>query len=291
MAWRNWFLPHKDTHKKAHLISWEGLVIYILIFILLQVSFSIVSYTKPGILGITSSIDQKLLIELTNQERQKAGLSPVAENEALNKAAYLKAQNMLAENYWAHFAPSGKSPWDFILGAGYKFTFAGENLAKNFYSSDEVVKAWMASPTHRDNLLNSKYKDIGIAVVEGVLDGQKTTLVVQEFGTTQGLAANPAVAVQGKQVAVPPKVIDNPPQLVEGATQVKVAPKVLVDPYSVSKVAGLSVITLIVVLLSIDIVVLKRRGVLRLSSHHIAHMALLSLAAGSMFISGPGNIL
>lgn len=202
MALNNWFLPHKDTHKKAHLISWEALLVYVLLFILLQVGFSIVSYSKPGILGINSSIDQKKLIELTNKEREKKGLSQVSENEALNKAAGMKAANMFEENYWAHFSPSGKTPWNFILGSGYKFTFAGENLAKNFQTSDDVVAAWMNSKTHRDNLLNSSYKDIGIAVVDGVLNGQKTTLVVQEFGTTENLALKPTVDVQGKQIAL-----------------------------------------------------------------------------------------
>lgn len=289
MAWQNWFIPHKETHKKAHLISWEGLVIYILIFILLQVSFSIISYTKPGVLGITGSIDQKKLIELTNIERQKMGLSPVSENSALNKAAELKAQNMFSENYWAHFAPSGKTPWDFILGAGYRFTFAGENLAKNFYSSEEIVKAWMASSTHRDNLLNSKYKDIGIAVTEGVLNGQKTTLVVQEFGTTELLAAKPAVEVSGKQIAVPKQDLVNPYELVKSAETKQGA--ALLNPYSISKIAGFSVITVIISLLIIDFWALRKRGVFRLSSHHIAHMALLSLTAGSLFMASPGSIL
>ncbi len=289
MAWQNWFLPHKDTHQKAHLLSWEGLTLYILFFILLQVSFSIINYTKPGILGITSGVDQKKLIELTNIERQKVGLSPVSENEALDKAAAAKAQNMFQENYWAHFAPSGKSPWDFILGAGYRFTYAGENLAKNFYQSSEVVKAWMASPTHRDNLLNSKYSDIGIAVAEGMLNGQKTTLVVQEFGTTQNLAVNPSVNVQGKQIAVTKQDFSKPELLVLPET--KLSSQALVDPYSVSRVAGLSVIVLVSLLLVLDFWILRKRGVFRISSHHIAHMALLSLAAGSLITGGPGAIL
>lgn len=290
MTLRNWFLPHKDTHKKAHLISWEAVLIYILLFMLLQVGFSITGYIKPGVLGITGNIDQKKLIELTNIEREKKGLGKVLENEALDKAAKLKGENMLAENYWAHFAPSGKTPWDFILGAGYHFTFAGENLAKNFYTSDEVVAAWMNSPTHRDNLLNSRYKDIGMAVVEGVLNGQKTILVVQEFGTTETLAGKPTVEVQGKQVAVPPNDLTDKPQLVEAATKTITARPVL-DPYQFSKIAGFSVIFLMAGLLSLDILVLKRRGVLRLSSHHIAHLALLSLAAGSLYMSGPGVVL
>lgn len=291
MSWQNWFIPHKDTHKKAHLISWEGLAIYILIFILLQVSFSIVSYTKPGVLGITANIDQKTIIELTNAERKKMGLPEVTENEALDKAAVLKAQNMFAENYWAHFAPSGKTPWDFILGAGYKFTYAGENLAKNFYNSDEVVKAWMASPTHRDNLLNPKYREIGIAVVEGTLNGQKTTLVVQEFGTTQVFTGQPTVDISGQQIAVPSQDLTDKPTLVLSTTLNKYDVKSLIDPYAVAKWGGFSIIILMILLLTLDIWVLKRRGVFRLSSHHVAHMALLSLAAGSLILAGPGAIL
>lgn len=286
-----WFIPHKDTHKKAHLISWQGLLGYILIFILLQVGFSIIGYAKPGILGITANIDQKTIIELTNKEREKKGLGPVSENDALDKAAQLKAQNMFEENYWAHFAPSGKSPWDFILGSGYKFSYAGENLAKNFYNSADVVAAWMASPTHRDNLLNPKYQDIGIAVVEGVLNGQKTTLVVQEFGSTQNFGPVPLVDVQGKQIALTKEDYNNKPQLVAAISETKLNTKSLIDPFLFSKTAGLSVIVLVTILLTVDFWVLKRRGVFRLSSHHIAHMALLSLAAGSLFMTKPGAIL
>ncbi|MBU1032108.1 CAP domain-containing protein [Patescibacteria group bacterium] len=296
MVWRNLFLPHKDTHKKAHLISWEGLVCYILIFIFLQVSFSIIGYTKPGILGISADIDQKKLIELTNSERQKMGLPPVSENEALDRAAVLKAQNMLAENYWAHFAPSGKTPWDFILGSGYKFTYAGENLAKNFYNSDDVVSAWMNSKTHKDNLLNPKYKDIGIAVIEGNLNGQKTTLVVQMFGTTEMTDAKPAIEISGKQIAVPPEDLISKQAGSSGVLVARVLPigvgaKSVFDPFMVYKWGGISIIVLIGLLLAADVWVLKKRGILRLSSHHIAHMALLSLTAGSLLTSSPGAIL
>ena len=286
----HWFIPHRETHQKARLISWQALFGYVLLFIFLQVGFSIVGYAKPGVLGITGSIDQKKLIELTNQEREKKGLPAVSENEALDRAAALKAANMFEENYWAHFAPSGKSPWDFILGSGYKFTYAGENLAKNFYNSDDVITAWMASPTHRDNLLNSKYQDIGIAVVEGVLNGQKTTLVVQEFGSTQNLGAAPVVAVAGKQITVAKDDYNSKLELVAPAVETVVS-KPILDPYSFSKTAGLWVISLLIVLLTIDVLVLRRRGVFRISSHHLAHMVLLSLAAGSLFLAGPGAIL
>ncbi len=289
MALHQWFIPHKDTHKKAHLLSWEGLLIYVLMFILLQVSFSIVSYTKPGVLGINANIDQKTVIELTNKEREKKGLGDLSENEALDKAAAAKAQNMFTENYWAHFAPSGKTPWDFISSSGYHFTYAGENLAKNFYKSDEVVTAWMNSKTHRENLLNSNYKDIGIAVVEGVLNGEKTTLVVQEFGTTENVTTRPIADIQGKQIQVPASDLQKPQLALVLPEQTISKPSI--DPYVVYKTAGISVIIFIGGLLIADFWILKKRGVFRISSHHIAHMALLGLTAGSLILTQPGAIL
>lgn len=290
MKLSHWFIPHQDTHQKAHLISWQALLIYILLFILLKVSFSIVGYAKPGILGISSHIDQKRLIELTNQERAKKGLPSLAESESLDKAAQMKAQNMFAENYWAHFAPSGKSPWDFILVAGYKFTYAGENLAKNFYQSDDVVAAWMVSETHRENLLNSRYQDIGIAVVDGVLNGEKTTLIVQMFGNTQNITPQPIVNVSGQQVVVPQKDYLQTPQLV-ASVQNPITVKPILDPYQVLKAGSVGVIFLIAILLVIDVWVLTRRRVFRLTSHHLAHMALLGVTAATLLTSSPGAIL
>lgn len=293
MTWHkihNWFLPHKDTHKKAHLISWEALLFYILLFILMQVGFSIVGYTKPGILGISSNVDHKKIVEFTNVERAKKGLPPVLENEALDKAAALKAQNMFAENYWAHFAPSGKTPWDFILGSGYKFIYAGENLAKNFYESDDVVDAWMASPTHRDNLLNSKYRDIGIAVAEGQLDGQNTVLIVQMFGSVQGIASNPSVNTEGKEILVPIDDYQNAREII-GSVQSKAKTASFIDSYAFSKTSGLILISFISVLLTLDFIVIYKRGVFRITSHHIAHLSLLGISAATIFYSSPGAIL
>lgn len=290
MKLSHWFIPNKDTHEKARLISWEGIVVYVLIFILFQVSLSIVSYSKPGVLGISSDIDQQSVITLTNKEREKMGLADLKENEALDKAAAAKGANMFAENYWAHYAPSGKTPWDFIIGAGYKFTFAGENLAKNFYKSNEVVAAWMASPTHKENLLNPHYKDIGIAVVEGVLNGQKTTLVVQEFGTTENVVSRPTADISGKQIQIPQSELDKP-QLAVTAFNPALNINPLFDPYQATKYVSLTVIIFMAMLLLIDLYILYRRKVFRISSYHLAHMSILSITTASVLFSSPGAIL
>lgn len=292
MSWKHWFLPHPHTHQKAHLISWEALFIYTFLFVLLQVSFSILGYLKPGVLGIESNIDRQKVIELTNREREKAGLSPVKESSALNKAAQLKAENMFAENYWAHFAPSGKTPWDFIIGSGYKFAFAGENLAKNFYNSEDVVVAWMNSPTHKDNLLNSKYEDIGIAVTEGVLNGQKTTIIVQMFGTTHVVDNAPLVNTgDGGKITVSQKEFISKPQLVASVQTNRNIPNALIDPYFIYKLLGMGLLGMLGTLLVIDLVVLQKRGVFRVASHHLAHMALMSVTAASLFSAHIGDIL
>ena len=294
MNWQHLFLPHKETHKKAHLISWHGLLIYILLFMLLQVGFSIFAQIKPGVLGIDAKIDQKKIIELTNLERQKAGLPPVTENLSLDTAATAKAVNMFQENYWAHFAPSGKTPWDFMQGAGYKFSYAGENLAKNFYTSEDVVNAWVASPSHKENIVNSKYREIGIAVVDGVLNGQKTTLVVQMFGTTQALAQVPTVSVGGQKIALPQNenqtFTAEAPQFVASANTQKISPGV-VDPYLVYKTFGVGVLTLVGVLLVVDFMVLRRQGVYRLSSHHFANLSFLAAGIVTLIGMHPGVVL
>lgn len=137
-----------------------------------------------------SSVSSQTLISMTNSSRQKAGLPPLKNNSRLTQAALLKADNMLEEDYWDHYGPNGETPWQFILEAGYTYTYAGENLARGFSTSEGVHQAWLASPTHKANIMNDKYTEIGIAVVNGTLRGQQTTLVVQMFGSP-GESAGP----------------------------------------------------------------------------------------------------
>lgn len=137
---------------------------------------------QRNILGYASNITIAQIIEGTNNERAKQGLVSLTYNQQLSEAASGKAQDMFNEQYWAHTSPSGKEPWDFIKNAGYSYRVAGENLARDFDSTAPMISAWMNSPTHRANILNSRYRDIGLAVVDGRLNGVETTLVVQMFG-------------------------------------------------------------------------------------------------------------
>ena len=293
----HWFIPHPTTHEKAKLLSWHFLFIYFLLFALLRISFDLVGIYRPGVLGTTSQITAEKIIEDTNVERQKAGFSPVVANAALSQAAREKAANMFAENYWAHYSPSGRDPWGFIKGAGYKFSYAGENLARNFSDSEGVVVAWMNSPTHRETLLNPNYQEIGIAVEDGILQGQQTTLVVQMFGKpTQAIAAAPPkIDLQGVEAKseVPPLLPQSQPLSVAGSalSSQSLGNQPVLDPFAVTRTAGFALIFMISTLLIADFLVLKRRGVFRFSSHHFAHLSFMAVAGTSLILSKAGEIL
>lgn len=172
------FIPTKRNSYKPYLLKKVSLVFYAIILVVVN--------TFGGFFGISgisaSNVTPTNIIALTNQERSAFGLNTLNQNSKLTIAAQAKAENMFEEQYWDHYGPNGESPWQFITAAGYNYIYAGENLAKGFRTAEGVVEAWMASPTHKDNIVSTQYKDIGVAVKTGVLLGKETTLVVQMFG-------------------------------------------------------------------------------------------------------------
>lgn len=137
---------------------------------------------RVEVLARVSTVDVTQLVAETNQERQSNDLVPLAVNPKLNEAAQLKAQDMFRYNYWAHTSPRGVEPWKWLGDVGYSYSIAGENLAKNYPTAVATVDAWMASPSHRENILNDRYTEVGFAVAEGTLEGRPTTLVVAFYG-------------------------------------------------------------------------------------------------------------
>lgn len=151
-----------------------------------------------------STITTKRIIELTNQARAEKGISVLRENDLLNQAAALKARDMLAHNYFAHYSPQKVAPWHWFKEVSYNYTYAGENLAMNFSEAEDAMTAWLASPTHRDNLLSQNYEDIGVAVVVGEINGEETTLVVQLFGQRfVAVAGEETFRPEAREIQVP----------------------------------------------------------------------------------------
>lgn len=198
----NLFLPHHGNNHKAHFIKSHSIFALSFVFIFFQFFLNFLLVQKPDVLGYSANISPERIIDLTNNERAKLGLAAVKQNRLLSEAARQKAADMFAFNYWAHVSPSGRTPWSFFSDVGYRYQYAGENLARDFRDPDSIVTAWMNSPSHRENVVNPKYQEIGVAVVDGTLQGTETTLVVQLFGTSFGAvkpADKPKPAVQPAQ--------------------------------------------------------------------------------------------
>lgn len=182
---RNFFIPSVKACRRPHAFTHKWLKFYslaLLSHVLLSVSF----YSGPSFVAENPTTMAKNIIVATNEQRAGNELTTLTENELLNKAAKAKLDDMVSNNYWDHFSPQNKKPWDFISDAQYSYVYAGENLAKGYIDSGSTVKAWMNSPTHKDNILSSRYTEIGVAVGTGKINGKPTTLVVQMFGAPQG---------------------------------------------------------------------------------------------------------
>lgn len=168
------------------------------------------TFIVGGLSDLTiSHIDQMLsavlpsvVVDLTNDERKDERLKTLVRNPLLDEAARLKAIHMRDNDYFEHFSPEGVSPWYWFDEVGYDYVHAGENLAVFFDDSEDVVKAWMDSPLHKDNILKAEYTEIGVATVEAEHKGYKTVFVVQLFGTP---AQKPTLAQTAPQPVVVPE--------------------------------------------------------------------------------------
>lgn len=127
------------------------------------------------------------VIYWTNWQRgQNGGLLALKENAKLDQAAALKLKDMFDKQYFEHVSLSGVGPSGLAKTVGYQYISIGENLAMGFFDNDQaLVQAWMDSPGHRANILNSKFEEIGVAVGKGVYEGKETWMAVQEFGRPQ----------------------------------------------------------------------------------------------------------
>ena len=115
---------------------------------------------------------------------------------------------MFAKQYFEHISPQGLDVSDLAEDAGYKFIEIGENLALgNFLNDETLVQAWMDSPGHRENILNSNYKEIGVAVLKGTYQGKTTWMAVQHFG--RPLSDCPQIDTTLKQKIKSSKVLLN----------------------------------------------------------------------------------
>jgi hypothetical protein len=280
------FWPYEKNNYKARLLHPSSLVILKVFFVIFQVALLIYPTNMPVALAYTGNISADEVIKLTNEARQEKGLLPLRKNEVLTEAALAKGTDMFARGYWAHNAPDGTEPWQFLIQAGYQYKYAGENLARDFSNAKDVVAAWLASPSHRENLLSSRYEDIGVAVIEGELNGVKTTIVVQFFGTQ----------LQTKEIVSALSTTQSPNQQKEvlqaqNFSLNKQASLKEISPFELSRNLAIFIVLLLIVLFVIDIIVVKVKRIPRFSSHGIAHLLFLIMVLTALLTAKSGVVL
>jgi hypothetical protein len=302
---RHLFIPHNSNNQKAKVLHPESLFLIALGLVAFQFLLSFADKSFPKVLGYAANISPEEVVRLTNLERTNNGLSPLTENSVLSQAALAKGNDMLAKGYWAHFAPDGTTPWSFFLSFGYKYKYAGENLARDFSDAGSAVAAWMSSPSHKENILNPNYQDIGIGVVEGNLLGTDTTIIVQFFGTPlSGTTTNIAEAKAKETIpASIPKISPSPSPTPAASPTPTPTPLSLlaqqgggssitfVSPFSSTKGISLFITGILIMVLSIDFIVVKRNKIVRAGGRTLAHIAFLGMILAVILILKAGQII
>ncbi len=322
----HWLVPHESNNHRARALHHDALFAAVLMLCVLNLGLRLIHKAAPDVLGFATDIRVEQLLTDTNARRSEEGLPPLTLNSVLSQAAAAKAADMFANNYWSHNSPLGRTPWDFIVNAGYRYTLAGENLAKNFQTSGGVVDAWMASPTHKANIVKEGYRDVGFAVVNGVLNGEETTLVVQMFGTSPGGLAEipkaqaaaplntpapttaPAVPAQtdsgsaaGPVTVVPTETTPkrenqaarpaDPTVLANGFSFQRFVETPAIDIANLTRNVAYAVGGLFIGLLAVDSIAARRKHIVRLVGHNLTHILFLGSVMVAALAMGRGSLI
>ena len=318
------FIPHHSNNQKPKLLHPSTLVIIAFLLSFLQIFLHFLPRANVRVLGYAANISVDEVFRLTNQKRQEAGLPPLKLDPVLSQAAKNKGEDMLAKDYWAHVSPDGVEPWKFFLDAGYKYRYAGENLARDFSNAASAVDAWMASPSHRENMLSPKYEEIGIAVVEGDLAGVDTTLIVQFFGTRMAGTSQvspvaekeeqkPSVASvkvqEEKPLPVPTQApLSEPTPLAFAPSQnslvlksgsalgenVSMTPPpraFLISPFNLVRDLSFFFLIILFIVFLVDAIIVSRKNITRVSGRSFAHISFIGMILAIAFILKAGKIL
>ena len=273
------FLPHKERKVRAGMLHHKAFFLYSLVFLLFLGIVNLSKTATPGVLGYASDINVKQLLDFTNQERSKDNKKLLILNEKLSKAAEQKAKYMFEKNFWAHTSPDGIEPWKFILDQSYDYSYAGENLARNFYYSKEVVDAWMKSPSHKENLLSQNYDEVGFAVVNGVLDGYETTLVVQMFGRPRDVNNLTTIKDQEKYLnSISQKLASTENNNSLGSSTY------VIDLPTLFRYLSFSILGFVLALFMLDIYYSKKHGIEKFTGHTSAHIIILVISIVSIYV-------
>ncbi|MCX6786499.1 MAG: CAP domain-containing protein [Candidatus Kaiserbacteria bacterium] len=247
----HYFLPHKRNGYKPHIFRLASVASIVLAVIVLEGAYLTqikIVFPHTNFLG---AVLPGALISLTNEDRAANNLSAVIENTQLTQAAQAAANDMASKGYFSHISPDGKDPWYWLNLVGYKYQYAGQNLAVNFTDSLNVESAWMTSPAHHANIVKPQYTQVGIGVASGMYQGKETAFVVQFFGsptTVSSQSQKVAVVTASSSVAESAETVTEIPaaKVLGVQTQVIATSPTLTITYILSILAAIICILLII---------------------------------------------
>ncbi len=215
MKLRDLLVPTRENDYTPHLLQKAAMLLMCGLILLSFVAVNVQTILWLSSEWLVGTVLPAVVVDETNAKRAGLSETPLRRNALLDEAARLKAEDMAAREYFSHYSPSGVSPWHWFEVVEYQYAHAGENLAVHFTDSVAVVEAWMNSPTHRANIVNGVYTEIGVGTAMGTYQGFDTVFVVQLFGTpaaalqpvavvpTEVVSAELAVEVQGESLSTP----------------------------------------------------------------------------------------
>lgn len=183
--------PKGVSHKSFSRVYWPYLpIIFVSVFLSFgsygSVVASKISHPSGHVLAYATTMSIRGLLRDTNNARAANGVAPLSINMELDASAQAKAKDMVARDYWSHNTPDGSPPWVFVDAQGYTYQKLGENLATGFSDEQSVINGWMASPPHRENLLDPVFTDVGFGFANidnyKAIGGGPMTIIVSHYG-------------------------------------------------------------------------------------------------------------
>jgi uncharacterized protein YkwD len=218
---------HKPHGVKKHAfekVYWPYLPVVVIVSAVLSFGSygnalaSKVRHPSGHVLAYSTSMSIQGLLNSTNSARGANGVTALSLNSKLDASAQAKANDMAAKDYWSHNTPSGDPPWIFIDAQGYAYQKLGENLATGFNSEQAAIDGWMASPPHRENLLDPAFVDVGFGYANiadyTAAGGGPMTIIVAHYGKPTVIAAQtpaPAPAAPVSSAPAPSKPASSAP--------------------------------------------------------------------------------
>ena len=196
----NFFIASPQNNYRPPVLFSKAFLIYGILLLLLRMILG----TLPT---QSAAVESGVLMALINEERSARNLPVLFTHPSLLTASSQKATDMIERDYFAHVDPDGSYIWPKIISAGYTpYKILGENLAIDFSTAEGMIKAWIDSPSHRDNLLHPDYIDQGLTAVYGDYQGRYTNTTASLFGALSDYAPAPQPQVKSEppQIAPPP---------------------------------------------------------------------------------------